>query len=70
MKKLGLAVALVLVAFAVPVSAIPVLIPYCSAVQGTSCSPTGAKKACTDVCRHSLSCTCTSAHTWWCDQEC
>jgi hypothetical protein len=67
MKKLGLAVAFVLVAFAVPVSAIPVLIPYCSAVRG-SCSP-GSTTSCTDACGNHLSCTCSSG-SWWCDQEC
>lgn len=70
MRKLGFAVAFVLVAFAVPASAIPTLIQYCSAVHGTSCTTTGAKKACTDICGNRLSCTCTSGHYWWCNQEC
>lgn len=70
MKKLAFAAALALVALALPVSAIPVLIPYCSAVNGTSCSPTGSTRTCTDVCGNKLSCTCTSSHTWRCAFEC
>jgi hypothetical protein len=70
MKKLGLAVALALVAYAIPASAIkPALIPYCSAVQG-ACTTVGSTRPCTDVCGSQLSCTCTSAHTWSCDWEC
>ncbi|MES1243254.1 MAG: hypothetical protein ABUT39_16705 [Acidobacteriota bacterium] len=95
MKRFAFAVVLVLVAFAVPVSAeemskaapttpllqqiegaaqpverIPPLIPYCSAVQGTSCTTVGSKRSCTDVCHNQLSCTCTSAHYWSCMYEC
>lgn len=95
MKKFAFVVALVLVAFAVPVSAeemssatplmtaleqikapiqpvemIPPLIPYCSVVQGTSCTTVGSKRSCTDVCHNNLSCTCTSAHYWYCMYEC
>jgi hypothetical protein len=44
-------------------------IPRCSAVTGT-CSPTGSTMACTDACGDHLSCTCTSSHTWFCQQEC
>jgi len=57
------------------------LIPYCSTVQGTSCSSAGATQACTDVCHNQLSCTCYNiyappyyvtviGHAWYCDQEC
>ncbi len=45
------------------------LVPRCSAVTG-SCSPVGSTKACTDACGDHLSCTCTSSHTWFCQQEC
>lgn len=57
-----------------PLQMIPVLIPYCSTVHGTPCtSQVGTKKACTDVCRNKLSCTCTAwggGKYWYCDQEC
>jgi hypothetical protein len=33
-------------------------IPRCYTVEGTSCSTTGAFKACTDVCHNALSCEC------------
>jgi hypothetical protein len=51
-------------------------IPYCSAVQGTSCTTLGATMGCTDVCNDQLSCTCTSlysnpsARIWNCSVEC
>jgi hypothetical protein len=95
MKKFAFVVALVLLAFAVPVSAeeissapastpllqqiqgaaqpvemIVPIIPYCSAVQGTSCTTVGSTRSCTDVCHNSLSCTCTSSHYWYCMYEC
>lgn len=44
-------------------------VPFCSAVHGT-CSPTGSTTPCTDACGDHLSCTCTSSHTWFCQQEC
>ena len=44
-------------------------VPFCSAVHGT-CSPTGSTTPCTDACGDHLSCTCTSSHTWVCQQEC
>jgi hypothetical protein len=56
-----------------PLQMIPPLIPYCSAVNGTSCTTVGATKRCTDVCSSQLSCTCTSfggTKFWYCDQEC
>ncbi|HSG39019.1 MAG TPA: hypothetical protein VLE27_05230 [Thermoanaerobaculia bacterium] len=76
MKKLTLLAALALVALALPVSAGPTLIQYCSVVNGTSCTTVGAKKSCTDVCGNNLSCTCTyyysnpSVKFWYCQQEC
>lgn len=77
MKIFALLVTLVLVALAVPVSAmIPQPIPYCHVVQGTSCTSVGAKKSCTDVCGNNLSCTCTYYYSnpgvrfWNCQQEC
>jgi hypothetical protein len=33
-------------------------IPRCYTIDGTSCTTTGATKACTDACHNSLSCTC------------
>lgn len=59
----------------------PVLVPYCSAVQGTSCPAAGATTACTDVCHNQLSCTCYNIYAppyyitvigryWGCDYEC
>jgi hypothetical protein len=48
----------------------PPIIQRCSAVNGTSCSPTGSTRSCTDACNNQLSCTCTSAHTWRCSIEC
>ena len=79
MKTFALLAALVLVAFALPVSvsAGPVLIPYCHTVHGTSCTSLGAKRSCTDVCGNNLSCTCTyynyppsTAKYWYCQYEC
>ena len=57
------------------------LTPYCSTLQGTSCSSAGATTPCTDVCHNQLSCTCYNiyappyyvtviGHYWSCDQEC
>ena len=57
------------------------LIPYCSTVQGTTCSSAGATTPCTDVCHNQLSCTCQNiyappyyiiviGHYWLCDYEC
>lgn len=54
----------------------PAPIPFCSDVQGTSCTTVGAKRSCTDVCHSQLSCTCTyfysnpSVRFWHCQQEC
>jgi hypothetical protein len=57
----------------------PPLVQYCSAVQGTSCSPAGSTQACTDVCNNQLSCTCSYYYyyypysytlLWNCDWEC
>ncbi len=76
MKNLAFLAALTLVAFAIPVSAGPVLIPYCHLVNGTSCTTVGAKRSCTDICGSNLSCTCTyyysnpSVKFWYCQQEC
>lgn len=55
--------------------------PRCYALQGTTCSPSGATTACTDVCNNHLSCTCQNiyappyyitviGHYWDCDDEC
>ena len=52
------------------------LIPYCSAVNGTSCTTLGAKRSCTDICGSQLTCTCTYAYGnptdwfWLCQHEC
>ena len=57
------------------------LLQNCYAVQGTSCTTSGATKACTDVCHNQLSCTCQNiyappyyitviGHYWDCDDEC
>lgn len=95
MKKFAFAVALMLLAVALPASAAetssaaplmtpiqqiespvqpilmgPVLIPYCSTVQGTSCTTVGSTRSCTDACHNQLSCTCTSLHRWNCLIEC
>ena len=81
MKKLTLLAALALVALALPVSAMPQLIQYCSVVNGTSCTTVGAKKSCTDVCGNNLSCTCRNFYGgtygttflgryWVCQHEC
>ena len=77
MKTFALLAALALVALAVPVSAIPPLIPYCHTVHGTSCTTLGAKRSCTDVCGSNLSCTCnynnyppSTAKYWYCQYEC
>jgi hypothetical protein len=54
----------------------PPLTPYCSAVQGTSCTTVGATTPCTDVCSNQLSCTCGYNYSnpnvkfWNCDWEC
>jgi len=56
----------------------PSPVPYCSAVQGTSCTPEGSTRACTDVCNDSLGCTCSRYYyssysytlLWNCDWEC
>lgn len=53
-----------------PIPMFPPLIPYCSAVQGTSCTTVGSTRSCTDVCHNKLSCTCTSGHYWSCMYEC
>ena len=50
--------------------------PFCSAVQGTSCTTVGATRSCTDVCNNNLSCTCSyyysnpSVKFWDCMWEC
>jgi hypothetical protein len=59
----------------------PEVVPRCSAVDGTSCTTTGATKACTDACNNKLSCTCYErwggtygttflGRYWRCDWEC
>lgn len=53
-----------------PIEMIPPPIPYCSTVQGTSCTTVGSTRSCTDACHNSLSCTCTSLHRWNCLIEC
>jgi hypothetical protein len=51
-------------------------LPRCSAVQGTSCSPKGSTKGCTDACSNRFTCICVSspanpnALVWSCPQEC
>ncbi len=48
-----------------PIPLIPkFLLQYCWDVEGTTCSPLGSTKGCTDVCFNQLSCTCRS-YTWW-----
>jgi hypothetical protein len=51
-----------------PVMLASALIPYCSAVQDTSCTPSVSVSttSCTDLWYNKLSCTCTSAHVWSC----
>lgn len=52
------------------------IIQRCSAVNGTSCSPKGATKACTDACSDHFTCTCIASVSnpnvliWKCPQEC
>jgi hypothetical protein len=56
----------------------PVLLPYCSTLQGDSCPAPGTTKACTDICHRQLSCTCRtfysngtpSGNYWDCNPEC
>ncbi len=56
-----------------PIDLVPVLIPRCSAVNGTTCPARSGPRSCTDVCRNKLSCSCiyfSGAWRWRCDQEC
>jgi hypothetical protein len=61
-----------------PVEMIHQPVPYCSAVQGTSCAGAGSTQACTDACNNQLSCTCSYYYyspysytlLWNCDWEC
>jgi hypothetical protein len=56
-----------------PIDLVPVLIPRCSSVNGTSCPARSGPRSCTDVCHNQLSCTCiyySGAWRWRCQQEC
>lgn len=53
-----------------PVMLVAALAPYCSTLQGISCTPTVSTRSCTDVWYNKLSCTCTSAHVWSCSAGC
>lgn len=56
-----------------PIDLVPVLIPRCSAMHGTSCPARSGPRSCTDVCHNQLRCDCrfySGAWRWYCQQEC